>query len=165
MIYLLVLVASILTAAGCSPAQRIAESTNAIRLEAAALADHGVKIGDPEVIDRANRIDALAGGITVDLSGVVDRTPAWMGVLAWCAAGVGLVAVAVILWQTGIGTMIRLAIGWLPRRKIAAAEMAVSMLDPARPESEREFIAAARAADPLLDSAFRRVNQQRKAKP
>lgn len=163
--YLLVLVASILTASGCSPAQRIAESTNAIRLEAAALADHGAKIGDPEVISRANRIDALAGGITVDLSGVVDRTPAWMGVVAWCAAGVVLVAVAVILWQTGLGTFVRLGIGWIPRRKIAAAEMAADMLDPARPESEREFVAAARAADPLLDSAFRRVSKQRKATP
>jgi len=165
MIYLLVLIASILTASGCSPAQRIAESTNAIRLEAAALAEYGAEIGDQEVVTRANRIDALAGGIVIDLSGVVDRTPAWMGVVAWCAAGVVLVAVAVILWQTGLGTVVRLAIGWLPRRKIQAAEMAADMLDPARPESEREFIAAARASDPLLDSAFRRVSKQRKAKP
>ena len=151
MIYLLVLIASILTASGCSPAQRIAESTNAIRFEAAALAEYGAEIGDPEVVTRANRIDALAGGIVIDLSGVVDRTPAWMGVVVWCAAGVVLVAVAVILWQTGLGTVVRLAVGWLPRRKIQAAEMAADMLDSARPESEREFIAAARASDPLLD--------------
>ena len=165
MIYLLVVIASILIAPGCSPAQRIAESTNAIRLEAAALADHGSRIGDKEVVTRANRIDLLAGGIAVDLSGVEDRTPAWLGMVTWIAVAAVVVAVMVILWQTGLGTMIRIAIGWIPRRKTAAAEMAADMLDPARPESEREFVAAARASDPLLDAAFRRVSKQRKAKP
>lgn len=160
MIYLLVIV---FVLSGCSPAQRIAESSQAIRLEASALAEHGKRINDTFVVSAANRIDLLAGGIAVDLSGVVDRTPAWMGVLAWCAAGVVLVAVAVILWQTGIGTFIRVAIGWIPRRKTAAAEMAADMLDPARPESEREFVAAARASDPLLDAAFRRVKKKKEA--
>lgn len=165
MIYLLVLFASILIAPGCSPAQRIAESTNAIRIEAAALSDYGTKIGNQEVVSRANRIDLLAGGIAVDLSGVQDRTSDWQRLAIWIAAAVALVAIAFIVWSSGLGTIIRVAIGWIPRRKTATAEMAVDMLDPARPESEREFVAAARASDPLLDAAFRRVSKQRKAKP
>jgi hypothetical protein len=165
MIYLLIVFASILIAPGCSPAQRIAESTNAIRLEAAALADYGTKIGNQEVVTRANRIDLLAGGIAVDLSGVEDRTSDWQRMAIWIAAAVSLVAIAFILWSSGLGTAVRLALNWIPRRQTATAEMAVSMLDPARPESEREFVAVARASDPLLDAAFRRASKQRKAKP
>jgi hypothetical protein len=165
MIYLLVVVASILIAPGCSPAQRIAESSQAIRLEASALAEHGKRINDTFVVSAANRIDLLAGGIAVDLSGVEDKTPAWIGMMVWIAIAAVLVASAVILWQTGIGTAIRVAIGWIPRRKAAAAALAVDMLDPSSPEGDREYIAAQRAQDPLFDAAYRRAKKQKEATP
>jgi hypothetical protein len=162
MIYLLVIA---LLLSGCSPAQRIAESSQAIRLEASALAEHGKKINDTFVVSAANRIDLLAGGIAVDLSGVEDKTPAWIGMMVWIAIAAVLVASAVILWQTGIGTAIRLAIGWIPRRKTVAASLAVDMLDPSSPEGDREYIAAQRAQDPLFDAAYRRAKKQKEATP
>ena len=69
------------------------------------------------------------------------------------------VAVAFVLWQSGAFTALRIAIGWLPRRQVATAELAADMLDPARPESEREFVAAMRARDPVFDAAYRRIKK------
>jgi hypothetical protein len=149
--------------AGCSPVQRIAQSSNDIRAEAQGLIQRGMDIGDEDVVARATRIDALASGIHVSLSGVEDKTPAWMTMLTYGAIAVVAVALVIVLWQTGIGSAIRVAIGWLPRRKVVAAELAVDMLDPNRPEGDREYIAAMRAQDPMFDAAFRKAQTRRKA--
>jgi len=149
--------------AGCSPVQRIAQSSNDIRAEAQGLIQRGTETGDAEVVARATRIDALASGIHVSLSGVEDKTPAWMTMLTYGAVAVVAVALVIVLWQTGIGTAIRVAIGWIPRRKVVAAELAVDMLDTDRPEGEREMVAVMRAQDPLFDAAFRKSKTRRKA--
>jgi hypothetical protein len=143
--------------------QRIAQSSNDIRAEAQGLIQRGTETGDPEVVARATRIEALASGIHVSLSGVEDKTPAWMTMLTYGAIAVVAVALVIVLWQTGIGSAIRVAIGWLPRRKVVAAELAVDMLDPNRPEGDREYIAAMRAQDPMFDAAFRIAQTRRKA--
>jgi hypothetical protein len=161
MIYLLVVTLSFLCA--CSPVQRIANSANEIRAEAQAVKMRGLETNDPQIVSSADKIIALSSSIHVDLGGVEDKTPAWMSMLTWIALAAVLVAVAVILWQTGIGTFIRVAIGWIPRRKIAAASLAVDMLDPASPEGDREYIAAQRAQDPLFDAAYRRAKKKKEA--
>jgi len=153
-IYFAVIIVSLL--AGCSPVSRIANNTNEIRTQAQLLADHGITINDPIVVTGATRIDTLAAGIHVALGGVEDKTPAWMSMLTWIAIAAVVVAVCVILWQTGIGTFVRIAIGWLPRRKVAIADLAASTLDPSRPEGDRELVAALRA-DPEIDAAFKRA--------
>jgi hypothetical protein len=77
-------------------------------------------------------------------------------------AAIIAVAIVVVLWQTQLGTLIRVAIGWLPtRRKVSQAELAVDMLDPNRPEGDREFVAALRQ-DPEFDSAYRKAQTRRK---
>ena len=162
MIYLLLIVFAL---SGCSPVQRIANSANDIRAEAQAIKTHGLEINDPQVVSSADKIIALSSSIHSDLSGVEDKTPAWMSMLTWIAAAAVVVAVCVMLWQTGIGTAVRLAIGWIPRRKANAASLAVDMLDPTSPEGEREYIAAQRAQDPLFDAAFRRAKKQKEVTP
>jgi hypothetical protein len=74
------------------------------------------------------------------------------------------VAVVVVLWQTGICNAIRVSLGWIPRRKQATAELAVDMLNPDRPEGEREFIAALRAQDEGFDLAYRRAKARKQDK-
>jgi len=143
--------------------QRIAQSSNDIRAEAQELIQRGTETGDPEVVARATRIDALASGIHVSLSGVEDKTPAWMTMLTYGAIAVVALALVIVLWQTGLGSFLRIAIGWLPRKKVVAAELAVDMLDTDRPEGEREMVAAMRAQDPLFDAAFRKSKTRRKA--
>ena len=162
MIYLLLIVFAL---SGCSPVQRIANSANDIRAEAQVIKTRGLEINDPKVVSSADKIIALSSSIHSDLSGVEDKTPAWMSMLTWIAAAAVVVAVCVMLWQTGIGTAVRLAIGWIPRRKSIAASLAVDMLDPTSPEGEREYIAAQRAQDPLFDAAFRRAKKQKEVTP
>jgi len=149
--------------AGCSPVERIAGNTNVIRQDAQALIDHGNAIKDAEVVDRATRIDENAADIHVQLTKVQDITPAWLSTLKWWGIAVAVGGIAFLVWQSGIGTAIRVAVGWLPRRKVAQAELAVDMLDPDRPEGEREYVAAMRAQDPEFDAAFRKAQTRRKA--
>ena len=154
----------VLCLAGCSPTARIASSANEIRSEATLLVEHGTKTEDKVVVDHARKIEALAATIHEELPGTADRTPAWLSVLLWCAGAVVAVCVVVFLWQTGIGSAIRVSLGWIPRRKQSNAALAVDMLDPERPEGDREFIAALRAQDPEFDAAFRRAQVRRKDK-
>jgi len=147
----------------CSPVERIAGNTNVIRQDAQALIDHGNAIKDAEVVDRATRIDENAADIHVQLTKVQDITPAWLSTLKWWGIAVAVAGIAFLVWQSGIGTAIRVAVGWLPRRKVAQAELAVDMLDPDRPEGEREYVAAMRAQDPEFDAAFRKAQTRRKA--
>lgn len=157
------LVAVILLAVACSPVERIAGDTNAIRTDAQALIDHGHAIKDAEVVERATRIDTTAADIHVQLTQVQDITPAWLSTLRWWGVAVAVAGIAFLVWQSGIGTAVRVAIGWLPRKKVAAAELAVDMLDPNRPEGEREYVAAMRSQDPEFDAAFRKAQTRRKA--
>ena len=150
---------------GCSPVSRIANNTNEIRTQAQLLADHGMAINDPVVVTGATRIDTLAAGIHIALGGVEDKTPAWMSMLTWIAIAAVVVAVVVLLWQTGLGTMIRLAIGWLPRKQRQDADLAASMLNPSKPEDAREYIAARRASDPYFDAAFKKARAGKKETP
>lgn len=149
--------------AGCSPVERIAGNTNVIRQDAQALIDHGNAIKDAEVVDRATRIDENAADIHVQLTKVQDITPAWLSTLKWWGIAVAVGGIAFLVWQSGIGTAVRVAVGWLPRRKVTQAELAVDMLDPDRPEGEREYVAAMRAQDPEFDAAFRKAQTRRKA--
>jgi hypothetical protein len=155
MIQIFTLLLAVVVVAGCSPVSRIANNTNEIRTQAQLLADHGMAINDPVVVTGATRIDTLAAGIHIALGGVEDKTPAWMSMLTWIAIAAVVVAVVVLLWQTGLGTMIRIAVGWLPRKQRQDADLAAGMLDPSKPEDAREYIAARRASDPYFDAAFK----------
>ena len=145
--------------AACSPVQRIADRSNEIRAEAQVLRHHGQQADDAVVVHHADVIDGLAAEIHGELPGVQDRTPAWLSTLKWWGIALAAAAVAFVLWQSGAFTALRIAIGWLPRRQVATAELAADMLDPARPESEREFVAAMRARDPVFDAAYRRIKK------
>jgi hypothetical protein len=148
--------------AGCNPVQRISNHANAIRTEAQALEEHGQAIGDPVVVAGAERIDGLAAGIHDELPNVTNKVPEWMSALKWWGVAFAVAGIAFMLWQTGAFTAIRIAIGWLPRRKVAQAELAVDTLDESRPESERELVAALRS-DPEFDAAYRKAQKRRKA--
>ena len=127
--------------------------------------NHGRESGDEAVVIHAERIDVLAARIHERLPNVEDQTPAWLSVVGWVAIAVVSVAAAIILWQTGIGTAIRVAIGWLPRKKVSDAELAAGMLDPNDPEDAREYVAARRASDPEFDAAWRRLKKDKQHAP
>jgi hypothetical protein len=151
--------AIILLLAACSPVQRIADNANEIRAEAQVLRQHGQQADDEIVVHHADVIDGLAADIHGELPWVQDKVPAWLSTLKWWGIALAGVAVAFVLWQSGAFTALRIAVGWLPRRQVATAELAADMLDPSRPESEREFVAAMRARDPVFDAAYRRLKK------
>lgn len=145
---------------GCSPLAKVANNSTAIQAEAQALIDRGRETGDKEVITRAEHINDLAADIHGQLPYLEDKVPAWLTTLWWVAAAACVAGVCVILWQTGLGTAIRVAIGWLPRRKVQDADLAAGMLNPDNPENAREYVAARRASDPEFDAAWRRIHKK-----
>ncbi len=151
----------VLFLAGCNPVARISANATAIRNEAGALIDHGNAIGDQVVVQGATRIDEHAAAIHGDIPNVQAITPAWLSTLKWWGIALAVAGVAFVLWQSGAFTAVRIAIGWLPRRKVAAAELAVDTLDESRPEGDRELVTLLRA-DPEFDAAFKRAKGRRK---
>lgn len=144
----------LLLLSGCSASREIGGRANAIRTDAQLLIDRGTEINDSVVIDAATRIDRAAADIHVLLPRVEDQVPAWLSTIQWGLIAIVAVAVIVFLWQTGLGTAIRVAVGWIPKKTQIDADLAAEVLDDSKPEGAREYFAA-RRADPLFDAAFR----------
>jgi hypothetical protein len=157
---------------GCSPSQRIAEGANVARANAAASEQRFVVI-DERALQAQSALgeirDEAAGGIREQqaivtaaeriaeaVPGVQDRPNEWLGTLTWLAIAAVAVALVVLVWQLGVGTLVRTAIGWLPQRKVAAAKL----LDEAGSDYSEttldEAVAAMRGMDPEFDAAWRR---------
>ena len=156
---------------GCSASERIAVEANGIGERANTIHRLALRIGEqadqPEVVADAATIatEAVAIGkgtqaIHTALPGVVDREPWWSILIRWVAIAAAGAALVWLVHATGIGTAIRVAIGWIPRRKVAEAELAVAALDETKPEGLREVIAARRAADREFDAAWRKANAE-----
>jgi hypothetical protein len=152
----------VIALAACNPVARISANATAIRNEAGALIDHGNAIGDQVVVQGATRIDEHASAIHGDIPSVQAIVPAWLSTLKWWGIALAVVGIAFLLWQSGVGTAIRIAIGWLPRKKVAQAELAADMLDPNSPEGDREYVAFMRSQDAEFDAAFKRAVSRRK---
>lgn len=155
---------------GCSASERIAVETNSIGERAETIHRLAIRIGEvsdqPEVVTDAASIAveavAIRNGtqaIHAALPGVTDRTPWWADLLRWIAIAATGAALVWLVSATGLATAIRVAIGWIPRRKVQEAELAVAALDETKPEGLREVIAARRAADPVFDAAVRKAQE------
>lgn len=100
------------------------------------------------------------------LHGVEDTTPWWGRLLSNLATAGVLVALAILLWQTGLGYLIKrvcYAIGlFIPRgTKATAALDAEAVVRRSACSEQRESIAAKRATDPAYDAEF--IRQKRRA--
>ena len=156
---------------GCSASERIATEANGIGERANTIHRLALRIGEqadqPEVVADAATIatEAVAIGkgtqaIHTALPGVVDREPWWSGMIRWIAIAASGAALVWLVSATGIGTAIRVAIGWIPRKKVTDAEMAVATLAHDRPETMREYIAMRRGTDREFDAAWRKANAE-----
>lgn len=156
--------------AACSPSRAIAVSATEAQERAGTISRLATHIGSvstqPEVVADAativiesKRIEEAAGAIHKALPGVEDQTPWWAALLGWMAAAAALVAVAAILWQTGIGAAIRVALGWIPRPSLRDAALARDVMETSNPATIREYIAAKRASDPVWEAAWKRTEE------
>jgi hypothetical protein len=152
--------------AGCSASREIASSSANAASAAHSISERSAFIithsAQPEIVAAAVTIKADAAvvlhetnQISVAVSGVKDIVPYWATLLQWGLGAVVAVALVVLLWQTGIGTAIRVAIGWIPRRVQSEADLARQAMSSEDPTTVRELIAAKRAASPLFNAAFK----------
>ena len=159
---------------GCSASQHIAEEANTISMRA----DRIIRITDQightskevesirsatEIQAEAAAIDKSVGGIHKALPGVRDVVPWWATLLQWLLIALAGAAVVWIGTASGVFSAIRVAIGWIPRRKVNEAEMAAATLAQDKPETLREWIAMKRASDKEFDAAWKRANQEMKS--
>lgn len=141
--------------AGCASAPtRIATDASEIRTIAGSSKDRFDASGDNEGVREQERIIELASDIGLDAAAVDPTTPQWLGTLELGLAAAIVVAAAVVLWQTGIGTAIRRLLGWIPARKRGAAKLLREACED--PGQIREAAAALRTADPMIDAAWRK---------
>jgi hypothetical protein len=166
--YAVLLLLCLLTA--CSPSEQIAIRANGIaeraREDDAAWTRVGGGDANLPAEAKAGRARAKttikeAQDITRFLTGVEDQHP-YLNAAIWIAGAVVALAAIVLLFQTGLGSSIKCAIGWIPRRKVSTAELAADMLDPNKPESDRELVAAMRSQDREFDAAYKRAVARRK---
>ena len=156
----------ILLASACSPSREIADRANGIaeRAQDDIAAWDRVERAHKDLASEASQGRSRARADIVDahrinraLTGVEDQTPWWASMIGWIAIAVVFVCIVIALWQTGLGQVVRIAIGWIPRKKVQDAELAAAMLDDDKKENAREYVAARRSADPMFDAAYRKV--------
>lgn len=159
---------------GCSAARAIASNANTIHIEAADIvalsqdierraADDFIRAAAAAIGDKAKTIQAAAQTIHATLPGVVDRVPWWGSLLTWISIAAAGIAVAWVLHSSGALVALRVAINWLPRKKITDAEMAASALATDQPETMREYIAMRRGSDALFAAAWKQNERTNKS--
>lgn len=165
----------------CSPTKRLAQATSDIQQNAQSSLDRFTLIEEqtkttqpdfPLIRSKAvggqkeqSAILDLTQEIHETLPAVEDQTPYWANLLQYGAIALILIAVAWILWYTGIGSVIKRLIGFIPRPKRREADLAADVLDDGDTTSFREWIAARRASDQEFDRAFKEAKRQRSKSP
>lgn len=147
---------SVLLLCGCSSVNEIATSNHIVQ-------ENAIKILDTKDITIAHKHAQIILDETSDIAGVLgnikDVTPWWATLLQYGFISIIGIAIIVILWQTGIGQAIRVAIGWIPSNKKKEAALAQSVLNENNQETVREWIAAKRLSDPEFDAAWRKESK------
>ena len=162
---------------GCSPTQQIATTSTRISQTAASSKERFTLIAteataqNPDIgmigvqaeegIREQEEIILLTGRIHKALPGVEDQVPYWVNVLQYGALALIILGVAWILWNTGLGTLIKRLIGFIPAPKRQDASLIRQAMDPQSPVTLREYVAARRASDPEFDRAYDRSRTER----
>lgn len=116
--------------------------------------------------DRQHAIQREVAVTRRALHGVDDRTPWWARLASNAVLAVLFIAIAIVLWQSGVGFLMRrtsYAIGlFIPRGTRASAALdAEAIVQRRASQPQREAIAARRAADPAYECEF--LRQKRRA--
>lgn len=107
--------------------------------------------------EEQREIIELTQKIHTNLTGVEDKVPEWIYLFQYVAIALAILGVGWILWYTGLGTLIKRLIGFVPKAKRREATLARSVLDSGSPATVREYVAARRASDPEFDKAYERA--------
>ena len=165
----------------CSPSKILAEAASSIQqnsqssLERFTLIEQEASAATPNIlliVEEAvggqkdqNEILELTRQIHITLPAVEDQTPYWANLLQYIAIALIFIAVAWILWYTGIGSIIKRLFGFIPRPKRREADLAVDVLEDGNTTGIREWVAARRASDQEFDRAFKEAKRKRSKDP
>ena len=163
------LVVLIMNAFGCSAVEAIGKDTTNIQTLAQSSESRFVAIkdltDDKQIEEHAQQgeveqqdIQDLAKHIVARLPQVEDRTPAWLDAMKWLAIAGIAIAIFLILWQTGIGSLVRKLLYsfslFIPSSKKREVEMDMKVADSDNHMTHREMIAYKRS-DPAYESAYK----------
>lgn len=152
----LLLVACLLLG-GCRTAtEQIAYSSAEIRTLAESSKQRFIRLDEPKGEAEQERIIGLTEAVAKAIPGVQEKPSELLGLLEILAIAGVCVAVAIVVWQLGLGHLTRSLFSWVPARKKAAAKLLDEAVDPNHETNMREAVAALRAMDPELDLAFRK---------
>ena len=111
----------ILLLCGCSSVNQISTSNHIVQ-------ENAIKILDTKDISIAHKHAEIILGETKDIasaiSGVKDITPWLANLIQYGFIAIIFIGIVIILWQTGIGQAIRVAVGWIPSNKKKEAALA-----------------------------------------
>ena len=107
--------------------------------------------------------DSIAG-IREELPRVEDRE-SWLAVVAGRATIAGiLVAIVILLWQTGLGSLVRrivYSVSWfIPQQSMRAAEIDQKVADPNHEMTIHEAIASRRSESQAYNSAYETIKNK-----
>ena len=147
----------VLCLAGCkNGTSTIAGAAVGIRRNAESSRDRFLDAGISEGVKEQDSIISATEQVALALPNVQEKPSEWMDLLELGAIAAICIAVVVLVWQLGLGTLIRTMIGWIPQKKQSAAKLLREAADDNDPTSIREAIAAIRVMDPELDAAYKK---------
>lgn len=165
-----------LACASCSSVEQIQRNSNTIRSLAQDSKENFEKIHEAassnpprldEIKERSNKgisqqtsIIEKTEGIIEATSGVKDTVPWWANMIEISMVALSTLGIVVLLWYTGLGTLIRKLIGFIPESTKQEAKLLDETLNGNT--SLRETIAFLRAKDPMLDAEFQRRKKDAK---
>ena len=130
--------------AGCGSApERIAGSAVEIRNAAESSRGRFEELAITEGVAEQNLIIAESEAIIRQVPRVQQNPTEWLGTIEWVAIAVVGVVFVTMIWQLGLGRLVRTAIGWLPRNTVATAKLMRESVQ--NPTHIREAVAALRA--------------------
>lgn len=120
-----------------------------------------IERSDQGLLEQAT-ISSTVKEIIEATSSVKDAEPWWAVLLQYASVAVISLAVIIILWQTGVGLVIRRLIGFIPTAKKEEAKILDEALSSESETTIREAVAMLRAKDPELNEAFKRRKKRAK---
>ena len=161
---------------GCSAVENIGNGATQISQYAQSSEGRFEAIGelseDQEIKEQAKHgkeeqqgiLDTVAN-IRKELPRVEDKAPSWVEMVERLSLAGILIAIVIIIWQTGIGTLCRkllYSISFLiPSKSRREAEMDIKALDSENSMTLREVIASKRASDPAYNSAYKKIKEKK----
>ena len=153
-----------------SPTEALSQSANTINRLASSSNDRFIDIAqtsqEATIVENAKggeteqkQIIELVDSIHINLQGVEDKVPYWATLMERIVWVLGMIGIAFILWQTGLGYILKRffwGIGWfIPKKIQQQVELDQKHLDDDDPATLRETIASRRASDPAYEYAWK----------